>query len=326
MDIRGILDTLQIKYVSPRQANPKYFMACCVNPEHHDKHPSMRIDAEYGNIHCYGCGFRGPIARLLSLYPDVGIDVQDIQFSQALRVSQEDKPYWENKPLPKIDIRGGIHPVQEVPEALEYLRGRGCSDRFIDYFEIQAARLAYINGTTYWNRVCIPVFYKGTLVSVEGRDWTKTQKSKCIYPAKGMNSGLFHYEQLDLSKPVILTEGTMDLVSVFEITDNVTCSFGSELTRLQIELLGRIPHLIAFADPDKAGYKMLAELDKKLPETTRLEVASSPDSRDPGDLDAATAAKCLEEVKPYPAWLIEHEKLFDTVRDWPAGFFSGGVL
>ena len=35
----------------------------CLNPEHDDKNPSMRVDNTTGIFHCFSCGFRGSIFK-----------------------------------------------------------------------------------------------------------------------------------------------------------------------------------------------------------------------------------------------------------------------
>ena len=39
----------------------KDYLIRCLNPEHDDTHPSLRIDSEGGQFHCLGCGFKGNI-------------------------------------------------------------------------------------------------------------------------------------------------------------------------------------------------------------------------------------------------------------------------
>ena len=37
------------------------YVVKCLNPEHDDKNPSMRIDQVTGIFHCFSCGFRGNV-------------------------------------------------------------------------------------------------------------------------------------------------------------------------------------------------------------------------------------------------------------------------
>ncbi len=36
---------------------------CCLNPQHDDHHPDMRVSVERGSFHCFACGFSGKIAE-----------------------------------------------------------------------------------------------------------------------------------------------------------------------------------------------------------------------------------------------------------------------
>ena len=39
------------------------YVVACLNPEHDDSNPSMRIDKITGIFHCFSCGFKGNIFK-----------------------------------------------------------------------------------------------------------------------------------------------------------------------------------------------------------------------------------------------------------------------
>ena len=39
------------------------FVVHCLNPEHDDSNPSMRIDRITGIFHCFSCGFKGNVFK-----------------------------------------------------------------------------------------------------------------------------------------------------------------------------------------------------------------------------------------------------------------------
>ena len=48
----------------PFKVSPADFIVKCLNPEHDDTNPSMRIDKVSGIFNCFACGFKGNIFQL----------------------------------------------------------------------------------------------------------------------------------------------------------------------------------------------------------------------------------------------------------------------
>ena len=57
MTVQELLDKKKIYY----QISGNDFKVCCLNPEHDDSNPSMRIDKVLGVFNCLSCGFKGNI-------------------------------------------------------------------------------------------------------------------------------------------------------------------------------------------------------------------------------------------------------------------------
>ena len=47
------------------KVSPADFVVKCLNPEHDDTNPSMRIDKITGVYNCFSCGFKGNIFNIL---------------------------------------------------------------------------------------------------------------------------------------------------------------------------------------------------------------------------------------------------------------------
>jgi len=60
MNVQELLESKDIAY-RPSGAD---FLVRCLNPEHDDKNPSMRIDSILGIFHCLSCGYKGNIFKL----------------------------------------------------------------------------------------------------------------------------------------------------------------------------------------------------------------------------------------------------------------------
>ena len=57
MDVIDLLNKEKINFTVSGQD----FQIKCLNPDHDDTNPSLRIDKVNGVMHCFSCGFRGNI-------------------------------------------------------------------------------------------------------------------------------------------------------------------------------------------------------------------------------------------------------------------------
>ncbi len=92
-------------------------------------------------------------------------------------------------------------------------------------------------------------------------------QSKVMYPKKSkIHETLWNIDNLIFSKDVYLFEGLGSIPKVFEqITENVTASFGSQITKKQIEYLLKFNNkIIHVPDFDTAGYNSVKMLSSHL--------------------------------------------------------------
>ena len=59
MTVEELLVVEKIKF----KQSPADFVVHCLNPEHDDTNPSMRIDKITGVFNCFSCGFKGNIFK-----------------------------------------------------------------------------------------------------------------------------------------------------------------------------------------------------------------------------------------------------------------------
>ena len=190
--------------------------------------------------------------------------------------------------------------INSYPDALEYSRSRFITDEFIRFFHLGYSEDSRIwlskKGspsspdeirTRFHKRLCIPIIEDGEIASVEGRDITRHQYLKCCYPASvnkvgGMSyRSLFNIDNLDRNKPLVVCEGVMDIVRIWQsITKNVTCTFGSAIKAKQREVLKGFRDIIIFSDSDSGGLVSIKHMMEFYPYEFR--VAQLP-SGDPGD-------------------------------------------
>ena len=81
MNVIDILNNRQIKY---KEAGRDYQISC-LNPEHEDSNPSMRVDKVTGIYHCFSCGHKGNLFRLFGAEPNL-IDLTVSKLQDKIKI------------------------------------------------------------------------------------------------------------------------------------------------------------------------------------------------------------------------------------------------
>ena len=63
------------------------FLTKCLNPDHEDTNPSMRIDNTTGIFHCFSCGFKGSVFKHFGALPDF-LEIKRQSLNQTLILSK----------------------------------------------------------------------------------------------------------------------------------------------------------------------------------------------------------------------------------------------
>ena len=50
------------------QPSGQDYLISCLNPEHEDQHPSMRVDQATGIFNCLSCGFKGNLFKYYGVF------------------------------------------------------------------------------------------------------------------------------------------------------------------------------------------------------------------------------------------------------------------
>ena len=57
------VDEVLHKHKIPFRPQGQDYVVACLNPEHDDSNPSMRVDKVTGIFHCFACGYKGNIFK-----------------------------------------------------------------------------------------------------------------------------------------------------------------------------------------------------------------------------------------------------------------------
>jgi hypothetical protein len=216
---------------------------------HEDSRPSMRFNMELGVFFCHGCGMRGNVhtlARHLGLGGvDTSTSLRDVY--DALR--RLDAPKGRERGLQESALAQYAIPTAYWEE------DRDLSIRTIERFQLGADPMGEF--------VTIPMRdWNGRLLGVIKRYLAKDADHKYKYPKKFQKAhhlfGAWQVAKAKNAKTVVLTEGSIDAMKVWQAGYPGLGILGSEISEHQIKVLLALDvrRVILFFDNDNAGLKV----------------------------------------------------------------------
>jgi DNA primase len=292
----------------------RYFQVRC--PYHDDHTPSALIYKDNGYFKCFTCLTERPFYRL---YKDLTGIAWDGKLNLSLTLFRktdaiaervrDERNLNERKKEIFVHFDRPLQRVEDVPLAKAYCDSREVSEDFIDVFGIRALEKGKVNGIPWTNRLVIPLHDEaGVMRCAEGRDYTREQQKKVLYPVNTSVNFIFNSAALDAKQALIVVEGLMDVHKIWQwITVNVTCTFGIQLKEYQKKQLSAFKDIILFIDDDEAGRRSVGLFEKFYPYDFR--VAVSP-GNDPGSSSREQIEVALEKAKMFNAFLMDDFSIF----------------
>lgn len=288
------------------------YVKCC-SMFHEEKNPSFVLYKNSGLWKDFSGPYSGGnIASLVfyakgeSLSKFLGISKNEI-ISDLYKKEEKERKFVDLETYNPKDysliIEGqDIQPLSEDPRHWAHgVRTRGMSKEFIDFFKIGFIRnskvylkkksedIKDINKVRFFDRLCVPIYEDGRRVSIEGRRIDGCKDYKVIYPSSIGGVGgsayrrLFNIDNLDVNRPLIVCEGTMDIVKIWSYFDkNVTCTYGASLKPQHKEDLKKFKDIIVFSDSDEGGEHMIDHIYNFI-DDREIKVARLPEGLDPGE-------------------------------------------
>lgn len=257
-------ELLQKKGIAFRQQGNDYLIKC-LNPEHDDSNPSMRVDLVTGIFNCFACGEKGNIFFRFGEKPN------ELQLRRDTLLKKIGDKRKENvglaMPIGYVPYKGNWRTIS--PETYEKFNA----------FQHHSPE--------YIGRIVFPIRdVSGNIVAFQGRHTTGgTPKYK--FTPSGVKIPLFPVVAPKEGR-VILVEGIYDMINLHDKgLTNAVCCFGvSNINegKLGILKLQGVEGIDIFFDGDEAGQegaKVVANLCEKLSLSTRNICL---DNTDPGAL------------------------------------------
>lgn len=269
MDVEDLLKSNQIPYIP----KGKDFVVSCLNPEHEDRNPSMRIDQVTGIFNCFSCEFKG------NLFSHFGQKPNRMEIKRQLLKKKI------------AEVRAQTVGLQ-MPEGYMPYVGNWRNIRPETYTDFEA----FIHvGSDFSGRICFPVRDRtGEIVAFVSRT-TTDQQPKYLNSPRGVKMPLFPVVE-PIQNKIILVEGIFDVLNLHDKgLTNAVCCFGvKNVTEEKLEVLSvqGIEGIDIFLDNDEAGQKAAQKIQELCEKVGLISRKVSFGSK---ELDAGALAKTQVE-------------------------------
>ena len=242
------------------------FVVQCLNPEHDDSNPSMRIDKITGAYHCFSCGFKGTIFK----YYNIASDFKEIRVLQI------------KKKISQLLAKALEMPLGHIPFREEF---RDINLETLTKFEAFTHK-------DYENRIVFPVRdILGDIIVFIGRHMHSNVTPKYMIPPPKTSPPLHPAAPKMIQGSIILVEGIFDMLNLHDKgLDNAVCVFGTQTLikhweeKLAPYKLQGLAKIYILFDGDTAGQTAASKLEKEIREQYITETIKLPNGVDPGDL------------------------------------------
>lgn len=284
MDVKELLTNKNIKFKS----SARDYVINCLNPEHEDSNPSMRIDKLTGVFHCFSCGFSGDIFEYFKI-KRTNLVKTKIQFVIE-------------KIYSLLNSGSILTPLDAVPIDYDI---RGISGKTLSKFGAFTTESI----EKLLDRVVFPVkdvsnntkFFIGRYIHSDISPKYQFYPEHCeliLYPSIPES----------IQNSIILVEGIFDALRLYDNgLTNAVCTFGTAFgtVKKKIKQQKNIEKLLNFKyqgidtiyimfDGDEAGRTAAKGLYEYIPKNTfNVEIIELEDGTDPGSL----SGDMIQEIK-----------------------------
>ena len=232
MTVEELLNSKQIPFI----VKGNDYVVHCLNPEHPDRNPSMRIDRIDGKFNCFSCEFKG---NLFTHFGEVATGLQVKRNTLIERIRQK-----------RAESIGLEMPVNYLPYVGNW---RNISPKTYAKFEAFQH-----NDADFTNRINFPIRdLSGKIIGFQGRH-TGDGVPKYKFSPPGVKIPLFP-RVTPRHGEVVLVEGLFDMLNLHDKgIDNAVCCFGTNKINedmLQILRMQNVHQIAVFFDGDEPGQK-----------------------------------------------------------------------
>lgn len=274
-EVLNVLNNRSIPFL----VSGKDYKISCLNPEHDDSDPSLRVDKITGAMHCFSCGFKGNIFNHFEEQPN-WLEIRRHGFSKLVesKMQKSESLYIPSNAILHDDDWRGI--------SGETLREFGAFRHTNPEF---AGRLVF------------PLYnLSGKLVSFIGRSLSPDVEPKYKFHPGGVALPLYPVKN-PIKSRFIVVEGLLDAINLHDKgLTNAVSSFGASgmtLDKLRVLKMRGATGIDIIYDADDAGQEAAEKL-KLLCEKAELGCRNIKLSHvnDPGELTRGSVEKLRKSL------------------------------
>ncbi len=304
------------------QQRPEWIVASCpLAPWTHDggtdHNPAFAVRKEAGDpfCHCFACDWHGSLGELVVemghrnkvehhcdvKWSDVHRLIEEAEENAELNLDSPDieEMLFGKKAKPHVFPQWWLEsfPVwREIGWAQDYLvEDRGISPAVADLLGVRA--------DTTQKRVCFPVHdFKKRLMGLHGRAVEPgTDPRYRMYLQAGRNNPIIWLGEswVDLTKPIVVVEGPMDVASVMRVYRNVASPLFANPSLDKLRRMADALEWVTILDRGKGGDAGRAKISKALRRDHVVNHLEPPEgSKDPGAMSVQQLADLLGPLVP----------------------------
>lgn len=270
-DIKKYIDAEQVKNKIALDLGLKFKNNKCLCFLHSESNPSMSFDVKKKKFKCFSCGQSYDIFNHYQQY-------YNLSFLETLKLIVSDFNLNIDIIINETDRKPKKSPTKHEnynKNILTYCEKRNISKSTIDYVGVKE------------NNNCVVFEYRNELGEHLANKYRKTKKSEGpkMWFEKGTNvNTLFNMDKINISEPLLITEGEFDCLSAIEsgFKNAVSIPSGVNGTNEWITsnwtFIEQFEEIIIWFDNDEAGIKGAREVFNRLPNASvkivRCEVAN----------------------------------------------------
>lgn len=265
----------------------KDYLIKCLNPDHNDTNPSMRIDKVTGVLHCFSCGFKHNLFKYYGIFTNnTSIRVAKLKEKlEELRNSSMD-----------VELPDGHTPYTQ--------KFRGISTNTLKHFGAFYTNSAKVEKLQ--DRIIFPIKdVSSRIISMVGRHVLSNGNPRYIIYPSGKPLPCYPSVLETPSRSIVLVEGIFDMLNLYDKgMRNVVCVFGTSTLKsdtsaklLPFKVQGITKIFILF-DGDDAGRTAAAELKPLIEaEGFIVEIIPLEEGTDPGEMNQEDTTSVMEYTK-----------------------------
>lgn len=279
--VSNLLEDNKLQYT----ISGKDYVIKCLNPDHVDTNPSLRINKVSGVGHCFACGFKINLFK----YYNKNSNYIEVRLHQL-----KEKIAKINSSTIGLKIPHGIEPFTR-----EFRNISGLTYKTFKAFTHK----------DFEDRIVFPMYdVTGKIVAFNGRHIVSSFKPRYkIFPS-GVELPLFPGKLKHINGTIVMVEGIFDVLNLYDkglhnvvgILGVTTLHSKKGLDRDKVTLLKLqgITKIYLMLDPDDAGIRAMNELKPLLEaENFIVDTIELPEDKDPGDLTIDEVSRIINYIK-----------------------------